>query len=494
MRLLLIFFLFLTTSMYAQIEVNEQQQQAYADVFSLRFEDAEKKLCELDKNPKHKAVNYHIRDCIDFLKVFIGEKTEDYKQGLSKRKERINFWEDLPDNSPYKNYFIGDSYLRWSLILIKFKEEFQSVLEFRKAYFNLKENHEYFPNFSPSNADFGVTKILLGSIPKKYQWITNLMNMKGSVYEGSKDIEKAFQEVFRADNQTYLKTPILFMQVFVQLNINLQNHEKTLQLLDKYVDKKQLEAQPLFVFLYANILQKLHRSNEALQVLSAYQPKSNAYPFYFLNYMKGLSLLHQLDVQCEDEFDTYIQHFEGENYIKSAYQKKAWYHLINGDTVSYQKWMQKIKTGPKAFIGADKQALKEAESGEIPNVNLLKSRLLFDGGFYKASLNILNHDYQDTGNISQKVEYHYRLGRNYHLLGNDVLAIQQYDFTYKYGKNLRSYFAANALLMKGEILIKQQKYKKAIKTFEKCLELSNFEYEWSIHRKCKLELERIREL
>ena len=37
----------------------------------------------------------------------------------------------------------------------------------------------------------------------------------------------------------------------------------------------------------------------------------------------------------------------------------------------------------------DNQALSESKSNTVPNITLLKARLLFDGGYYQKALNIM---------------------------------------------------------------------------------------------------------
>ena len=64
------------------------------------------------------------------------------------------------------------------------------------------------------------------------------------------------------------------------------------------------------------------------------------------------------------------------------------------------------------FLESDKQALKEAKKGITPHPSLLKSRLLFDGGYYEKAeeiLILLNPEkFKNTINV---IEYWYRLGR-----------------------------------------------------------------------------------
>jgi hypothetical protein len=72
--------------------------------------------------------------------------------------------------------------------------------------------------------------------------------------------------------------------------------------------------------------------------------------------------------------------------------------------------------------------------GEIPNILLLKARLLFDGGYYRKALNLLisNRDKLESLSIEQQTEYHYRLGRIYDGLDNKVNARLEYSKALEY--------------------------------------------------------------
>jgi hypothetical protein len=74
---------------------------------------------------------------------------------------------------------------------------------------------------------------------------------------------------------------------------------------------------------------------------------------------------------------------------------------------------------------ADKKALKDAKSGQWPNVLLLKSRLLNDGGYHKEALDILlGKTTNDFSQTADKAAFAYRLARIYDDMGYEKEAIE----------------------------------------------------------------------
>jgi len=85
--------------------------------------------------------------------------------------------------------------------------------------------------------------------------------------------------------------------------------------------------------------------------------------------------------------------------------------LIDQDTIGYYAAMQNVLTYGITSIDADKSAEREAKNEIIPNVELLKCRLLTDGGYYSKAQNILINLVDAKLPLVDKVEKNYRLSR-----------------------------------------------------------------------------------
>ncbi|WP_204267574.1 hypothetical protein, partial [Escherichia coli] len=66
-------------------------------------------------------------------------------------------------------------------VSIKFGHFWDAGWDFRKAYMLLKENKKAFPQFAPNDLLFGAVTAVVGTVPKGYKWLTNLLGIHGSL-------------------------------------------------------------------------------------------------------------------------------------------------------------------------------------------------------------------------------------------------------------------------------------------------------------------------
>jgi len=154
--------------------------------------------------------------------------------------------------------------------------------------------------------------------------------------------------------------------------------------------------------------------------------------------------------------------------------------------------MKNVKANGSDDTEADRQAQNEAE-GSIPDVDLLKARLLFDGGYYERAIKILEskkpEDYRD---FKEQLELIYRKARIYDELGQDQLAIPLYQKTITMGAEYPYYFAANSALCLGLLYEEKGEKEKAKYNFNQCIQMDDHEYRTSLNGKAKAGLERLK--
>ena len=145
------------------------------------------------------------------------------------------------------------------------------------------------------------------------------------------------------------------------------------------------------------------------------------------------------------------------------------------------------------FIEVDKVAFFEASKKYFPPKVLLKSRLLYDGGYYSLALDKLKNIEVDffSSTISQ-MEYYYRLARIKSKLNyNNEIIIEYYNRVLMLKGNESYYYKPMSALQIAFIYEKENNLKMADFFFNKCLSMSGFDYEKSIHQKAKAGLERL---
>ena len=133
-----------------------------------------------------------------------------------------------------------------------------------------------------------------------------------------------------------------------------------------------------------------------------------------------------------------------------------WYELIFKKDVNKQKlYFEKIKNKGNSLIDEDIQALSETKTPEVDPI-LLKARLLYDGGYYSTSQNLLINTSSIYFAKKDLEEYNYRIAKNADALNQNALAIVYYKNTISMSTG-KKYFACSAALSLGLIYEKDKK-------------------------------------
>lgn len=491
-------FLFFCLIVQGQYAFNDRCQEAYKSILNLRFDQARVSLQEEKRLNTSNLIPVYLENYIDFLTLFIGENRVQFDQLKDNRSDRIEKLETGSKKSPYYLFCLAEINLQWAFSRLKFGDYTAAALEIRKAHSLYTENNLKFPQFLPNKIGLGVVHVLVGIVPENYKWISNLMGVDGTMDEGLGELREVASytgadplfNMFKNEASFYLAT----------IAANLQKNKKDalaiLDLIDARSNGENPELSPLLIYARASILMKNGMSEQALKILQQRNFSPQAFPFCFLDYLEGLARLDQLDLEAASFFLAYTENFRGMNYIKSAYQKLAWIALIQGDTVKYEDYIVLIKKKGSQLVDEDKQAFNEATIGVRPSVVLLRSRLLFDGGFYQRALSELldNPVKSYVKNRHDLVEYTYRLARIYHESGNTARALDYYRQTIRRGSNEPYYYAAASAFQMGLIYENSGNYIKADSAYRQCLSIKTPEYKTSLNQKAKAGLNRLKKI
>ncbi len=471
----------------AIFEYNENCVNAYKLLFELRFNEAEAIINKEKRIQPNNGIPVYLEHYILFLKAFISEEDADY-QSLKKHQQLASAFLEKGGASPYQRWALAEINALTAFVRFKSGEYVSGALEIRRAYKLLEQNNEQYPQFKFNLKALGLMHAFIGAVPENYKWLLKLVGMRGTIRQGLDELKVLFKEV--AD----VKSPLNFISkevAFVYL-FTLQHLEKkpedAIKLMGNYFDNDN----PIDLFFACNVYYNAGKNNEALALLTKMDNKSDTYPFSYLTYLKGIAKLNTLDLTSAVEFKKYVSEFKGKSFIKAGWQKLAWVSLMNGDTAAYHLNLSHVIKFGNEFTDEDKQAMKEAEEMEMPNVLLLKARLLFDGGNYKQALGLLaGKGMENFPTLKNKLELTYRLGRIYDRMGMEKNAIDLYVKTFENGQKFNYYFAANSCLHLGQIFENKNEKENAEKYYRQCLQLRNHEYQNSIDQKAKAGLNRL---
>jgi len=497
-RLILIVgaFLFFTPRTQSQYIFDENCRQAYEAIISLRFSEAGRLITLEKKLDTKNLIPVYLENYIDFLTLIIGEERKVYDQLKSKKGNRVSILENGNKDSPFHNFCLAEVHLQWAIARLKFGDYASAAFEIQKAHALFSANETKYPSFMINKIGMGVVHVMLSLIPDNYKWISNLIGLDGSLELGLREIRKV-AEYDGPDKITRLYKPqATFFLAFLTLNLQRDKKDamRVLEMNEKHSPDDQVWKSPLLIFARAVILMKNGYNDEALTVLNDRTSHSQTFTFHYLDYLEGIARLHKLDYSASVSFERFITNFRGRNYIRSAYQKLAWIDYLRGDSANYRKMMGQVLLHGASEVDEDKQASLEAGNGIVPNLVLLRSRLLCDGGYYNLAINeLLNNPVKSTVKSKRDlIEYTYRLGRIYHETGNNAKAIENYKQAVLRGKNEPYYYAAGAAYQMGLLYENIGAYALADSAYHSCLSIKTREYKTSLYQKAKAGLNRLK--
>ena len=492
-KLYTLFLLILFTSQLAiaekRFEFTPEATEAYKKVMSLRFDEARLDIAQIKYNDPDNQIVYFIENYIDFFSVFINEDKSEFRRLERNKNARIKEIRKGDRSSPYYLYCQAEIKLQWALARLKFEQFFNAFNEVSSAYKLLKRNQKKFPDFVANKKSLGILHAMIGTVPDNYKWGVKLLGgMSGNIEQGKKEIEETL--IYAKTNPFLFEEETLVMYAFLMLHLKDDMNEAW-EIIQN--DKLDPSKNPLVCFAFGNIAMRTGRNDKAIEILEN-RPQGREYAtFHFLEYMLGLSKLYRLDQDAEVHLKNYVRNFHGQNYIKEAYQKLAWYHLVNGNEINYVHYIKFCKTEGAKVIGGDENAEKEAKSKQIPEITLLKARLLFDGGYFERAFELLKKKtLADFSNQKDQLEYSYRLGRITHNTGRHDEAIMYYQIAIDRGTDASYYFACNAALQIGRIYEYRKDKNKAKEFFKLCLSIKPDEYRNGLHQKAKAGLNRLK--
>lgn len=492
--LTLAFFFFICSAAFCgatnfHFNYNINARQAYQLVLNFKFKEAQNILDILKKDDPYNLVVHHIENYIDLFTIYSGEGGKSLKEFKEFRSHRLEMVKKGDEKSPYYLFVQAEIRLHSSLIRWKYSDYFGAFQDIVKANKLLSENEKLFPDFVANKKDLGILHAVIGTIPDGYKWSVKLIGgLNGTIEEGMKELGQVLGYAQKQDFVFKQETQILY----ALLTLYLKNKkEEAWKLINTY--KLTPSESPLFCYIIATVAMAAGKNDQAIQVLSKKPVGKDFFPLHSLDFMLGLAKLRNLDLSSETHFKYYIDNFKGKILIKTCYQKLAWLEAIKGNKNGYAQLMQKCFSAGNEETEDDKQAMLEAEQKIVPHPALLKSRLLYDGGYLSKAKEILDkYAIADFSSKKDQLEFIYRKGRVHQGLNLDQSAINNYLQTINLGITEPYYFACNAALQIGYIYENQNQLEKAKYYYNRCLNIHPKEYRTSLHHQAKAGLNRIK--
>lgn len=485
-----LFFCFISLSSEAQhFDFNERCKKAYHEVLRLQKSAAQELIrIEKSENPDN-LIPLLLEDYIDFLTVYLTEDVSLLRKLEKNKSIRLAAFDKAADTDPYKKYAKSSINLHWALARIKFEEYWTTAAEVYRSYHLVKSNSEDFPDFKPNNLLLGLYETILGTVPSNYAWATSLLGLKGDI-TGGMDKVREYRKWSASEGQGlyFDEANIFYIYLLAYL---ADGHNEAWRLCQNELDDPE---HLMNVFLVSDIAYKSGNASDAIDFIS--QAKRNTIetiPFPFLDFMEGQLRLSSLDKSASIYFERYLAAETNEHYVKDALQRLAFSHLIHGDTLSFWSMIKRVSDEGALFFDCDKQAMLTSKTDVLPQVDLLKARLLFDGGNYQKALDLLTIVNPEVLNAVNLMEYKYRYGRIYEMMNKNDMAHEYYQEVIELGSlESKIYFPARSCLAVATMYEDELEFILAKKYFEKTMTYKNHPFTDSFEQQARAGLNRIK--
>lgn len=472
---------------YANFDFNANCIKAYENIMALKLNTARAIInAEKKKNPNN-SIPYLLDNYVDYFNLITSENKSDYLRFKESKNARISRIEKDDKNSPYYLYALAEINLQLALSRSKEKEYFTASIDFNKAYNQLKENSKKFPEFLPNQKNFGMIQAVLGSFPEGLSRALSAFGIRGDTRTGVRILENLIEKLPQS-NYAHFYDETVFYYAIIQTDIisDSMNYGRIMKITEQIDSESLLRT---YIRAYAGI--KLGNSRNSSAELIKRPTGSFYVAFPYLDYLTGLAKLQNLDLSAGTNFNIYLKSYRGTNLIKDTYLQLAWLELIKGNYSGYQQFTIPVKTKGFNSHNRDVQALKEVNYG-VPDLNLLKAKLLCDGGNYDRALaQLTGKSTSDFKSLMYKTEFNYRLGRIYDLSSKNEQALKYYQVAIDLGKGQPYSFAANSALRSAIIYEKSKNFVRAKQYFNLAINMKDHDYENSIENRAKEGLKRI---
>ncbi len=476
--LILIFWLGALPYSYARF--TPQQLQSYQEILNLRLKNAEYILA---KENKDDAVNAYLKSYILVLQLLASQHDSLFQAKKEQEEATLAQIRKLDSKSPYYRFLQAEVKIQWAIVKLLWGENLAAAWSIKRAYHLLEKNQQLYPDFLPTKKSLGLLRIVLGSVPEKYQWLLQLFGLEGNINQGLVDMQSVIE-----GNPTFsLETKLLLMLVQTYV---LHEPEKALHMGAEVCNRHKDSLLAQFIYTLVSIKAGKLQEDKRLALPTQYADLIYSPFFYYLN--GEVCLLSGNYEQASYFYKLFLTHYLGKNYIKNVYYKLFLSDWLSGKPQA-SKYLDSCLNKGRLQTELDRNAESFAKQRNLPNKALMQARLLTDGGFYEKAWEIvLKISEEQLNKPKDKIELLYRKARILDKQGNYEDACRFYQKTIDLSGNLPYYFAPNSALQLGYLYRDVFKNKKlAMNYFKKVLSYPEHEYKNSLDYKAKTALKRL---
>lgn len=443
--LIILIFFILNQKASATYEVTENCKTAWMLLMDLKIDDAKKLLAEeIKANPENYYVYYLDQTC-DAYKLLINSSQEDYETFIENYYKKREIMDGKYEDSPYYLGCYSEMELQLGIFNIINGSRLSGLRKAYSGYKNVYRNLEKYPEFKPSLKLDGFFNVAISNIPPFVKWAASFFGVTADSEYGFNILNQNY--VAQKNIKGLNAESALFVILTAKLN-------KTPEMVYDFTKSLDSNISHTFIHRYfkANIAHRTGRNEEALDVLQQIDISNHEFADLVYSYLMGKVLLRKLDYNSGYYLSRYLSGLKKKEYLKEINYQLALFHLVNNDDEKYFEYCKVVREEGKDINERDLEALYDARLDYDPDINLVKARLLLDGGYLnKFELSIKSYEVRNDGLMAHQIEYLFLKARFNASKKNNNEAIKLFLKVIEMGEDLDYYFASEAALRLGKI-------------------------------------------
>jgi tetratricopeptide (TPR) repeat protein len=444
---------------------------------------------------------------LEGYRAFLDALIEGTQQGMENCLEgnglRMEELKDLANGHPESYALLSTLHLQSSLLSAYQGENFRAARHFYYAYHYLKQGEQNNAGNPMNYRNRGLISLIASAVPEEYAWMLHILGIRGDLRGGMGYL----QEYYSAARGAARLEALLLLR-FAGYTFRTGDLASA-----GSPDPGNGEATTLLRYITALEDLGAGRSNAVVEQLGKYRQADGEREFPYLDLLLGEALLNRLDTAALAPLQRFAVQYKGMHYRHYVWHKISWCYALRGEQDRFEEARQEVLGLGEPYLDADLEALRETLDTIPLNLDLLKSRLLFDGGYYLQALEALGIAGVARNSVSlfspvpgdvprgiplknrkDSIEYSYRLGRVYDRMGDRDSAVRYYRQVLVSDPGTDWYFAPNSALHLGMILEESGDPENALEYYRKCLKINRSAYKKSIDYKARQGIRRVENL
>jgi tetratricopeptide (TPR) repeat protein len=469
---------------------DSQLVQAYYQTLDLKLREEFPVLESAEiESTENKAFQIYIKNLNKVLDLLLVKDKVKFKTYFKEEKLIYRILESLDKDDPYVVYVNIELKTHRGLLKLRYGERISGALNLIQAYQQINNYEQTYTGYTHTLKTSGLLNVIISLFPDQLNWILNMMQVNPDYNKGINYLKELWQ------SQSIFKREGLLLYALSQSFFGDQGVEAA-ELLNSHAN--DFDNSLLYSYL-SGLISIKNKDNEAAIAYfdSCLKFGRNYLQIPLINYYRAESYLKALNFnKAAYLYELFLEKPGGDEFIKDSYYKL--YNLavlFNIKERNIDNYRQGVINSGGLNTGSDRYANNRITNNYIPNKVLFKSRILFDGGYYEQSLDVLySQKPSDSKSREHLFEYLYRLARNYQQINQNNLSIEYFNKVVAEEDARVYYFWGNSLLNLGNIYSRMGDYDAAREFYNKAIKYKGDEYRSSIRMEAKTALKKIEDL